>query len=271
MVFCCEISLFLLLTFSLLLFNRLRPWIPLPPDFKYREKGCGRWELDGSPLFKRGLSKCLMHYNEKRHLYSHKALSVSAHSYVLSQGQNTFVLSSLPWRCREGRINSHTLLSSCFTQTSTQYTPPTHLSFLSVLEYPVFHSAAPWAVWMCLVSYVTSFLESLPAALCPLHNLWAIVSAVNEGPFFSAFLRHKYDPLMERMALNPVLKDGLPPNTGETIPPRYSVTSYITAEAQRSWFICVWFKHIQLIHRQDFISPNAKGIFDLISYNVTIM
>lgn len=86
------------------------------------------------------------------------------------------------------------------------FTPNTHtiplfssLSLLSTLEYPVFHLAAQWAVWMCLVSYVTSFLESLPPAHC--HCITCqLLCATQWGYFFSAFLRHKHDPLME-MAL----------------------------------------------------------------------
>lgn len=80
MVFSCEVSLFLTLSVSLPVFNPLAMPQALDsssPGFKHREKG-GKWEWDGLPLFKRRLSKCLMHYNEKRHLYSHKALSVCA-------------------------------------------------------------------------------------------------------------------------------------------------------------------------------------------------
>lgn len=51
-------------------------------------------------------------------------------------------------------------------QTSTQYLFLSFPSFLSRLEYPVFYLAAQRAVWMGPVSYVTSFLESLPPARC---------------------------------------------------------------------------------------------------------
>lgn len=96
MVLCCEFSLSLSFTnsshsASLLFFNRsLSPQAlnSSSPDFLFfKLERLGEMGWDGSPLFKRRLSKCLMHYNEKRHLYSHKALSVPVHVCPSSEAE----------------------------------------------------------------------------------------------------------------------------------------------------------------------------------------
>lgn len=174
MVLCCEFSLSLSFTnsshsASLLFFNRsLSPQAlnSSSPDFLFfKLERLGEMGWDGSPLFKRRLSKCLMHYNEKRHLYSHKALSVPVHVCPSSEAEYLQPLSLTIYF-------PHT--SFFFLSRSYPKHPHNTLIFfpffLSTLEYPVFHLAAQRAVWVFLVSYVTSFLESLP-----LHNLPATV------------------------------------------------------------------------------------------------
>lgn len=88
-------------------------------------------------------------------------------------------------------------------QTSTQYLLFFLPSLLSTPEYPIIPSAAQWAVWMCLNSYVTSF-SWVASCSSPLRNLPATLCQ-SMGSLSSAFLRHKYDPLMG-MALSLVLK-----------------------------------------------------------------
>lgn len=103
------------------------------------------------------IPKFLMHYSEKRHLYSHKAFSVSVCICPPQQGRITS--SSQP----DNNFPTHLpFLNRGSTQTSTQYLFSLSRSSLSMLEYPVFHLAAHWAV--CLASYVTLFLELLPPA-----------------------------------------------------------------------------------------------------------
>lgn len=65
-----------------------------PPlsSFKHKRGEMGR---NGSPFIRTGgHQKCLMHYNEKRHLYSHKAFSVphpaSLSTFILSSSVSTF-------------------------------------------------------------------------------------------------------------------------------------------------------------------------------------
>lgn len=101
--------------------------------------------------------------------------------------------------------------TSFLSQTSTQYPFFSFPSLLSTLEYPVFHLAAPWAVWMFPVRYVTSFLESLPPARC--HCITCQLLCTSQwGSFFSAFLRQKYDP-PNGDGISSVLKVRLPPPT----------------------------------------------------------
>lgn len=105
---------------------------------------------------------------------------------------------------------------------------PHNTFLLSVLEYPVFHFAAQWAVRMCLLSYVTLLLQSLPPA-CRCCVTW------NWGTFFFAFLRLKYDPLMV-MALSSMLKVmAVLLNTGEIISPWSRMARCVTAEEQSSF------------------------------------
>ena len=160
-----------------------------------------------------------MHYREKQHLFTQSFFCLDVHLSSPVR-QNNLVLSA--WR-----YLSHTpsLFESWFypdIHTMPFFTLPLSLS---MLEYPVFHLAAHWAV--CLASYVTSFLELLP----PAHRhciSCQLLCASQWGSFFSGLLRHKYDPLME-MALSLVLKGSLPsPNTGEIVPPYSTTTHYIT-------------------------------------------
>ncbi len=144
------------------------------PEFLFfffrRTGGNGvRW-----PLFKGRLSKCLMHYNEKRHLYSHKALSVSSHVCPSKEAEYLRPLSLMI------RF-PHTHLLFFFTPKHPHNTLIFLPSFLSTLEYPVFHLAARWCC------------ENVPCQLCniiswvvascslPLHNL----PATQWGSFFS--------------------------------------------------------------------------------------
>lgn len=151
---------------------------------------------DDSPLFKRRLSKCLMHYNEKRHVYTHKAFSVPVRVRPPRVRQNNSVLSQ-----SDDTFPTHLFFFK--PQTSTQYLLFFLPSLLSTPEYPIIPSAAQWAVWMCLNSYVTSF-SWVASCSSPLRNLPATLCQ-SMGSLSSAFLRHKYDPLME-MALSLVLK-----------------------------------------------------------------
>lgn len=172
------------------------------------------------------LSKCFMHYNEKRHLYSHKALSVSAHVCCFQRG-------GIPSSSQPDDTFPTPLFLSHFYPKHPHNTFFSFPSPLSAPEYPVFHLAARWAVWMCLVSYVTSFLESLPPAHC--HCITCqLLCASQWGSFFSAFLRHKYDPPNGDGIKLGAECQAAPPNTGETIPPCSRMTCYITAEAKRT-------------------------------------
>ena len=193
---CCE-----------LLFHSLIPLTLLPPhqslgaapgpEFLFAwfyfssYKDPGQMGRDG---FKRRLSKRLMHYNEKRHLYSQRALSVSVHVGRSTEAEYRRPLSFV---IRSGVVfPTHT----SFYFFDPSLTPNIHTipfslppSFLSTLKYPVFHSAAQWAVWMCLVSYVTSFLESLPPVWSHCITCQLLCTS-QRGSLFSGFLRHKYDP-----------------------------------------------------------------------------
>lgn len=82
----------------------------------------------GSPLFKGRLSKCLMHDDEDRHLFSHKALSVPVHLLVLSAGQSTLVLSVRPWCCGA----AHDFPRTFFFKSSNSQ-PPHKISFILFL------------------------------------------------------------------------------------------------------------------------------------------
>lgn len=174
MVLCCE---FLFLSFIhqfLSLALASGPEFLFPWFFFRRTGGNGvRW-----PLFKGRLSKCLMHYNEKRHLYSHKALSVSSHVCPSKEAEYLRPL-SLTSRFPHTSFFFYPAFTTKHPHNTLIFLP----SFLSTLEYPVFHLAARWAVWMCLVSYVTSFLESLPPAHC--HCITC--QLLNEGLFSLPF------------------------------------------------------------------------------------
>lgn len=227
MVFCCEFpfSLFHSVVFlTLALFPLF--WSAMPQAlnsssrfiFFFKLQGPGEMGWDGSPLFKLRLSKCFMHYNEKGHLYSHRALSVSPYICPSSETEY-FRLLSLTTETRALFPTHHLFFKPRFYPKQLHNTPIFFplTSSLSTLEYPVFHLAAQWAVWMCLFSYVTSFLELLPLVQC--HCItYQLLCATQWESLFSAFLRHKYDPLME-MALSWVLTIELPttppPHTGQ--------------------------------------------------------
>lgn len=180
--------------------------------------------------FKGRLSKRLVHYNEKRQVYSHKALSVSSHVCCFQRG----------------RIPSSLSPTTGFPHTSLYPKHPHKSSFpfpsplSALLEYPVFHSAAQWAVWMCLVGYVTTFLESLPPARFHCITCQPLFTS-QWGSFFPGSLRNTYDPLME-MALSSVLK--VSPLTGESLPPCSRMTCCITAEGTKG--LCSPFRWLEL-------------------------
>lgn len=83
-----------------------------------------------------------MHYNEKQHLCSHKAPSVCVHVSPSSEPEYLRPLSLMIWM--EQCAVSHTpLFKSLFYPKHPHNTLFFFFpSFLSTLEYPVFHSAA---------------------------------------------------------------------------------------------------------------------------------
>lgn len=129
MVFCCEFPFSLfhsLVLLTLALFPLF--WSAMPQAlnsssrvflgfflFFLNYKDWGKMGWDGSPLFKLRLSKCFMHYNEKGHLYSHRALSVS------------------PYICPSSETEYLRLLS---LTTETRALFPTHHFFFKSRFYP---------------------------------------------------------------------------------------------------------------------------------------
>lgn len=180
---------------------------------------------DGSPLFERRLPKCLMHYNEKRHLCSHKAFSVSP-----SEAKYLRPLSaSDPF--------SHTpphLIPALLPQTSSTILFAPSIPPPVTVRVPCFPLGRPIGCvnvprQLCnIISWVVASRSLL------LHNLPATVCQSTRVPFSSAFLRHKHDPLMT-MAVTPPI-----PDTGEIVPPCSRMTPYITAEAKRNKVGFLW-------------------------------
>lgn len=115
----------------------------------------------------------------------HTRLLLSLCTFVLPARRNTFVPSARwygPLHCFPHTSSFIPLLPQNI-HTMPPFFLVSHPSFLSMLEYPVFHSAAQWAVWMCLVSYITSFLELLPPARC--HCItYPLLCATQWGSFF---------------------------------------------------------------------------------------
>lgn len=120
----------------------------------------------------------------------HTRLFLSLRTFVLLARQN-IVPSSLPTGT-SALFPTHLFFFFFFFKSrfcpkhphNTLFPPLT--SFLSTLEYPVFHLAAQWAVWMCLFRYVTSFLELLPPAQC--HCItYQLLHATQWESLFSAF------------------------------------------------------------------------------------
>lgn len=92
----------------------LRPPNSSSPDFPFSCEDWGKW--GEMALLKRRLSKCLMHYNEKRHLYTHKAFSVSVRVGPPQRGR--IPSSSQP----DDAFPTHLFFSiPLLPQTSTQY------------------------------------------------------------------------------------------------------------------------------------------------------
>lgn len=146
---------------------------------------------DDSPLFKRRLWKCLMHYNEKRHVYTHKAFSVPVRVRPPQVRQKNAVLSQ-----SDGTFPTHLFFFLNPTFTPNSHTiPPFLLPFSSVsATVPYFPLGCPVGC-VSLNSYVTSF-SWVASCSSPLRNLPATLCQ-SMGFLSSAFSRHKYDPLME--------------------------------------------------------------------------
>lgn len=131
---------------------------------------------------------------------------------------------------------------------------------------------------MCLFSYVTSFLELLPLVQC--HCItYQLLCATQWESLFSAFLRHKYDPLME-MALSWVLTIELPtplPHLPTQVKPSSSVTCYITAQRKQRWMcafhpnsllITVYGSTFFIFFTNRFCSPSAICCFYVLNLSL---
>lgn len=204
MVFCCEFpfSLFHSVVFlTLALFPLF--WSAMPQAlnsssrfiFFFKLQGPGEMGWDGSPLFKLRLSKCFMHYNEKGHLYSHRALSVSPYICPSSETEY-FRLLSLTTETRALFPTHHLFfLNPAFTPNSYTiplFFPP-HL-FSVDARVPCFPLGCP--VGCVNVPFQLCNIISWVVASCsvPLHNLSAPVCHSMRVPFLCLFEAQIWSP-----------------------------------------------------------------------------
>lgn len=175
----------------------------------------------------------------------HTRLLLSLCTFVLPARWNTFVPSARwygPLHCFPHTSSFIPLLPQ-----NIHTMPPffvSHPSFLSMLEYPVFHSAAQWAVWMCLVSYITSFLELLPPAQC--HCItYPLLCATQWGSFFLCLFEAQiWSPNGDGIKLGAESQTSPPPQT--QVIPWITGTCYITAHRNKVACSSRRFRHYTL-------------------------
>lgn len=179
----------------------LRPWIPLTPDFFFLNARTGWKGGEMARLYLNPESQSASCIIMRKDISIHTRLLLSLCTFVLPARRNTFIPSAWwygPLHCFPHTSsfipllpqNSHTMplfcLPSLFSVNTRVPCFPLGCPVGCVNVPCQLYNIISWVVASCSV---------------PLHNLPAPVLPLNEGPFFSAFLRHKYDPLME-MALS---------------------------------------------------------------------
>lgn len=172
-----------------------------------------------------------MHYNEKRHLHSHKALSVS----VCPSSVTEYLGPLSPTIWTGAPFPTHLLF----------YPHNTLPSSLWKLEYPVFHLAAQWACVNvpCQLCNIISWVVA--SCSVPLHNLPAPVCQSMRALFLCLFEAQIWSPNGDGIKLGAESQAALPPLrlTGETLQ-EYDRLHNCTEEQRRlfsQWFTLSFF------------------------------